>query len=62
MRDYKIKYFVGSNGRLYRKETDYANRSWWYIFEAYSDGTDGWALHDGRPEVELKEREDCTVF
>lgn len=58
----KVKYFTGNNGRLYRKETDYANRSWWYIFESYEDGTDGWAIHDGKPNVELFEREDCSAM
>lgn len=62
MREYKLTYFVGSNGRLYRKETDYANRSWWYMFEEYEVGGGEWVLHGGKPEVELTEREDCTIF
>lgn len=60
MREYKLSYFVGE-GRLFRKETDYANRSWWYVFESYEDGTDGWASQDGKPEIELTERKDCTL-
>ena len=61
MRDCKLSYFVGE-GRLFRKETYYASRSWWYVFESYEDGTDGWALHDGKPEVELVERKDRAML
>ena len=50
-----FKFFKDLSGKIYRKETDYAKRSWWYIREFEYGYVMHWAIHDGKPLVSLEE-------
>lgn len=55
-------YFVGESGTLYKRETDYANRRWWYEFKSHHDGFDEWSICDGKPSEKMTPRKESKQF
>lgn len=53
MKGVACQYFKDLSGNLYKKETDYANRSWWYLAEFEYGYVLIWRVHDGRPDKKL---------
>lgn len=53
MNGVKCQLFKDLHGKFYKKETDYANRSWWYTAEFEYGYVLIWRICDGKPVRKL---------
>lgn len=51
----KFRFFHGNSGKVYKKETDYANRSWWYLREIEYGYCINWSIQNGKPTESMTE-------